>query len=1057
MSTTSARPSPEEFEARLRERSEARWARRGYMAPERAAYRKAAALLWQFDPRALRLPERACVATAALVVVEGSTDDPAIQNAIARLRERLEADDTFGETNTQMHPDEDISVVEVALPGDPNYETAEDAVRVLRSDHLPAAFEGVDAEVHVAATGAVSSLVEDCIARSDREGLRWRLLPKVRDTALASFEGPEEARRYLGANMARFKPDSTAALAAALLDGDPPDVNSLDLRTLGRLREAVTWLSRVPGVTGLIQVQEIDAVLERLRLKEPMGALLRRPFEGRVSELNRLREHIGLLPPLTLEGRPARPGPLAGEQPGPQQEQHVLVVHGPAGIGKSTLLAKTLMDHLTDDSIGELPFVYVDAERATISLHEPLSLVAEMARQLAVQYPAQALPFTDLTAKARVKARKQRLLTEDLEDLCQVATTKTISHAGRYKYHSSARDEEWDASFELGTILGRAVPTSPPFVVVLDSFEEAQYRASPVLDRIWSMWSALRAAYPPTRVIVVGRALVGHPNIPADEVATVELGELDLTAAVHFLVDRGVGLTLAEAITTRIGGNPLSLRLAARVAEASREAHEDDDWIREVPARRRSFFRTVDDMLIQGMLYDRLLKHITNPSVRKLACPSLVLRLMTPDLIRTVLAPHCGVDVPDDATAWGLFDELARELDLVERVAPAVLRHRPDIRRIMLQLLSADDKRTVRAVERAAVLFYQDSDRLEDRAEELYHRLRLAENLNEVKARWMPEAAAALADAESELPTRSARRLLGRLIRSSPELPTANADQVGREQQAADEVEDLLAQGLEEEAKALLRQRRPWTPCSPLHALGVEVHLRLGELDEARRAVSAALDGDRTEQCDEVRLELLLLSARVYVKSGDLASADADLDLAERTASQLGRDLDTLGVLLMRARLHEQTGPDSRQAAAEDALIARVENTDDAVLTAQPALYRAIAAEVGPRAPEILTQAVTQVGLPPLSGTAVADLAGVVAETLDEPGVAKVVAGLADQDSKQTADSPAAEVAQLLESADSKGRLNEVAQHLLATPDETGALTQGIAAAMAEGTEGPDV
>jgi len=255
----------------------------------------------------------------------------------------------------------------------------------------------------------------------------------------------------------------------------------------------------------------------------------------------------------------------------------------------------------------------------------------------------------------------------------------------------------------------------------------------------------------------------------------------------------------------------------------------------------------------------------------------------------------------------------------------------------------------------------------------------------------------------------------------------------------------------------LLRQRMPWTQCSPLHALEVEVHLRLGELDDARRAVNAGLDEDQTEQCDEVRLELLLLSARVHAKSGDLASADADLDRAEQTASQLGRDLDVLGALLMRARLHEQAAPDSRQAAAEDALIARVENTDDDVLATQPALFRAIAAEVGSRAPEILTQAVTQVGLPPLSGPAVADLAGVVTETLDEPGVAKVVAGLADQDSKQTADSPAAEVAQLLESADSNGRLDEVAQHLLATPDETGALTQGIAAAMAEGTEGPDV
>ncbi len=819
----------------------------------------------------------------------------------------------------------------------------------------------------------------------------------------------------------------------------------------------MTWLSRVRGVTGLIQVQEIDAVLERLRLEEPMRALLQRPFEGRVAELNRLREHIGLLPPLNPGGTLGPAGSLATERPGPRQGQYVLVVHGLAGVGKSTLLAKTLMDHLTDDSIGELPFVYIDAERATISLHEPLSLVAEMARQLAVQYPAQALLFTELSARARVKARKQRLLAEDLEDLREVATAKTISRAGLYEYHASARDEESRATYELGTILRRAVRTLPPFVVVLDSFEAAQYRASPVLDRMWSMWSALREAYPQTRVIVLGRAPVGHPNIPADEVATVELGELDPTAAVHFLVDRGLGLTLAEAISTRIGRNPLSLRLAARVAEASRKAHEDDDWILEVPERRDSF-KAVDDMLIQGTLYDLLLKHITNPWVRKLAHPSLVLRRITPDVIRTVLAPQCGADVQDDATAWGLFGELARELDPVERVAPEVLRHRPDVRRIMLQLLSADDKREMRAVERAAVLFYQDSDRPEDRAEELYHRLRLAENLNEVKARWTPEAAA-LADAGPELPTRSAR-LLSRLMRGSPELPAVNADQVAWEQRTAGEVEDLLTQGLEEEAKALLRQRRPWTPCSPLHALEVEVHLRLGELDDARRAVNAVLDGDQldgdqSEQCDEVRLELLLLSARLHAKSGDLASADADLDRAEQTASSLGRDLDALAALLMRARLHEQAGPDSRQAAAED-LIGRVQSTDEAVLATRSALFRAIAAEVGPHAPEILAQAVTQVGLPPLTGPAVADLAGAVAGALDEPEVAKVV-GLADEDRMQSADPAVEQVAQVLESADSNGRLDEIAQDLLATPDEAGALRQGIAAAMAEGTEGPDV
>ena len=329
----------------------------------------------------------------------------------------------------------------------------------------------------------------------------------------------------------------------------------------------------------LTQTREIDAVLGCLRLEEPIRALLQLPFEGRGPEIARLRAHIGLLPPLTLGGRLAQVGRMTAERLTPQQKHYVLVVHGPAGIGKSTLLAKTLMDHLSDDRVAEFPFVYVDAERATVSLHEPLSLVAEMARQLAVQYPAQALLFTDLSTQARSEARKQRSLTEDLQELREVPTTRAMSREGSYERHASARNEESRAIYELGTILSRAVRSAPPFVVVIDSFEEAQYRASPLLDRMWSMYSALREAYPRTRVIVAGRAPIDHPNIPVEELPTIEIGELDPTTAAHFLVDRGVGPTLAEAIIDRIGGNPLSLRLAAQVAEASRQANEDEDWI----------------------------------------------------------------------------------------------------------------------------------------------------------------------------------------------------------------------------------------------------------------------------------------------------------------------------------------------------------------------------------------------------------------------------------------------------------------------------------------------
>lgn len=962
--------SPEEFGDRLRRRAQERRSRGSELSAPRIAYRKAASLLWQFDPRTLRLPE------------------------------------------------------------------------------------GIDARTRVG--GAVLSLITDCTARPAREGIRWQLREEVRQTALASFAGVAEAARYLAANQADIEPGSTPAFVLALLRDEPQRLDILDERSLSRLREAVTWLRAVPGASTSVDEREIDAVLERLRLLQPLRALLEQTFEGRLIELDRVREHIGLLRSRTWGGMVTRAGRSAAELLGQANEDYPLIVYGPGGIGKSTLLAKSLMDHLTDSSVSELPFVYVDSERATISLHEPLSLLAEMSRQLAVQYPEHSSAFGDLSSSARARAREQRLRAETVEDLSQVSSTKQLSRAASHEQHVSAREEEARASGELGRILSVAVRSSPPppFVVVLDSFEEAQYRASPILDRMWSMFAALRTVYPRTRLIVAGRAPVGHPSIPAEDLPTLALGELDLDAAARFLVDRGVGPRIAEALTARVGGNPLSLQLAARVCEAQSQAGQDDAWVLEVPTRRRRFFGAVNDMLIQGMLYDRLLEHITNPIARALAHPGLALRRITPDLIRIVLAPHCGVGVPDEATALMWFEELARELDLVELVDTYELRHRPDVRRVMLRLMTADRNSAVRAVEMAAVDFYARSTRPADRVEELYHRLRLGGDLRAVKERWVPRAAE-LAGAESEFPRRSAR-VLSRLIEGADEIPPALDDQVEWEQRTAAVVEDLLIQGNVTAARALLRQQRPWTPCSPLHVLDVEVLLRLGERDGARRALTLALEADDAEQCGEVRIELLQLSARMHADSGELDCADADLELAERTASREGQELDALGVLLTRARLHERAAPESPQdVAAEEALITRVRNTDGATLTTRPALLRAIAAEVGARAPEILAQAVALVGMPALPSGAIMLLANAVVRALDVPGVAKVLADAAGQSTERWTRPDVGEVARLIENANSTGRLDEVARRLLATPDETGELTQGIAAAMVEGVVGP--
>jgi len=667
--------------------------------------------------------------------------------------------------------------------------------------------------------GAVLQLVDDCVTRGGRSGAAWSLRPDVRERALRSFTEPDEALRALEENAANHPEQSTERAALAYLQGEAPTLEALDIDTLCHVREAVGWLALVPGVTGLPAEDELQNLVENRRLLEPLESLLRHRFEGRTRELEQLRVHVGMLPATTWRGRAAEVGRAVSGRLGPDRSLMPLVVFGPGGIGKSTLVARFLLDHVTART-SDFPFVYVDFERVTVSIHEPMTMLVEMARQLAVQYPRDAKTFSALAARSRAAARRQREEQDQTDEWQAIATTRTLGREVHHQFYVSARDEDARAAAELGMAIRIATRWTPednrPFLIVLDSFEEAQYRASPVLDRMWAMLNALTSTYPDTRVVVAGRAPVAHPNVALEDIPTLELGELDREAAVSFLTSRGVTDPVARALVQRIGGSPLSLHLAANAALRIGTDSDSGDWIETVPARRRRLFGSVDDMLIQGVLYDRLLKHITNDDVRRLAHPGLVLRRITPQIIRDVLAPNCGVDVPSLDRARELFSNMARELDLVDQVAPDVLRHRQDVRRVMLRLLEKDKTSASRAVERSAVAFYARSGDPKDRAEELYHRLRLAEDMREISRRWTPEAALYLANAEAELPARSAR-LLTRLRQQVPDDLVDEAEQIEWERSTAAEVENLVAQGFVSHALARLTERRPWTTCSPLH------------------------------------------------------------------------------------------------------------------------------------------------------------------------------------------------------------------------------------------------
>ncbi|WP_194292735.1 P-loop domain-containing protein, partial [Streptomyces katsurahamanus] len=163
-------------------------------------------------------------------------------------------------------------------------------------------------------------------------------------------------------------------------------------------------------MTGLPDVAGLQHRLEQARLLQPLERLVQQPFQGRTAELDRMR-------------RFACARPAGG--PGPGTDSPGLIIHGPGGMGKSTLLAKFLLDGIHGHTSG-FPFAYIDFERPTLSVQEPITLIAEMARQLAIQYPDHHPELDALVDECHQTARSQREGQDRVTQLHGLATTRSV-------------------------------------------------------------------------------------------------------------------------------------------------------------------------------------------------------------------------------------------------------------------------------------------------------------------------------------------------------------------------------------------------------------------------------------------------------------------------------------------------------------------------------------------------------------------------------------------------------------------------------------------------------
>ena len=83
------------------------------------------------------------------IVVRGDARSADVRGAVDRLRDRLAQDRRYGRTAARTSPDGELVVVTTALPGAASDPVATRALRDIRSEHVPAAFAGVDATVLV--------------------------------------------------------------------------------------------------------------------------------------------------------------------------------------------------------------------------------------------------------------------------------------------------------------------------------------------------------------------------------------------------------------------------------------------------------------------------------------------------------------------------------------------------------------------------------------------------------------------------------------------------------------------------------------------------------------------------------------------------------------------------------------------------------------------------------------------------------------------------------------------------------------------------------------------
>lgn len=807
-----------------------------------------------------------------------------------------------------------------------------------------------------AADAGRTALLLDSHQQPQADGTtRWRIGDRVRRRALERLAARGELSKVRRQNEPPPNDALDAMLGRALEGGATASPTTRDVDELRNLRQVVVWLHGL--VKPLPSLDDVQAALERAAALEPFRHLAKGIFAGRDNELARLRDYVE-------SSDPAPP----------------LFVHGPGGSGKSALLAHFVLAHSERDPLANAawrPFIYLDFDRADLDATDPLTILRAIARQVtpqAAHLKGAADAYAETFRPQRSTIRRQ-LRTSKAGN----ATLRTVSP---------------EAIAGLAKLLSELQSGPGGLPLILDTLEEVQYTNPDAIAPLLTLLSSLCQKASGVRAILAGRIEL---DLPPKQVESLGLGPLP-PAAAETLAENALGPELCRAQPTlvadlvrRVGGNPLSLKLSAEVL---RREYTDD------PAKPlqldEGLWQKVNSTVLQGRLYKRILGHIHDERVKALAYPGLLLRRISADVIRAVLAGPCGVtfESPDDAEK--VFAELAREVALVKQSGDAgALSVRPELRRAVLEDLKNDVKTadTQRAIHQAAIDYYFTGkvaglDELGARAEELYHRLMLGEDVSSVDRRWLAGVEVSLRNALPELEGAARTYVANRtgVVDDAAIADGASAEEF--EAWAERRATAQLRLGFPDKALEVLRTRAARLPSSGLHLLE-SVALRslepprLGDAEAAaERAVEAARHSTDGRNLHEALDELL----RVRRLNNDDAGVLRALAELGKLGEQLGDDLILLDAQVQNL---ESAGAATSSKELSTTAIRVFGRLPDELVARAPELARRVAAQVGGHDPATLQRVIRLVGVGELASEAADNLnRALQAWQSEDPGIA---------------------------------------------------------------------